>query len=680
MAKIERVRNIGIAAHIDAGKTTVTERFLYYSGKIHKTGEVHDGEATTDYEEDEQKRGITITAAATTIEWPPGSGNEIHIIDTPGHVDFTIEVERSLRVLDSAIVVFDASAGVEPQSETVWNQADKFHIPRLAFINKMDKVGADFAAAVDEIEKRLGANPAPIQLPMGAEDSFVGVVDLVAMKALTFTGGLDDKPQIGDIPDDYAEAAATAREFLIERLADADDAIAEKFLEGIEISEKELREALRRATIAVKLVPVLAGTALRNKAVQPLMDAVIDLLPSPIDLPPVRGVNPDNPDEVLERKPRVAEPLAALLFKVIIDEGRKVSFLRIFSGSVKPGEEVYNVRTGKKEKVARLFEIHANKRKRIDKAVAGMIVATAGLKEATTGDTLCDPDQPILLERIDTYEPVISIAIEPETNAEKERLDFSLQKVMDMDPTFRVHEDEETGQTIISGMGELHLDIIVTRLERDYKVKARVGKPQVVYRETISTAAQGSAKFERKLKDSEIFGEASCKIAPRERGTHNHFTSEVNALIPPPDNILEAAMQGLRDAANAGPDGYPLEDVEAVLTSLKFREDAMPLVGVRSAAAEAFRKAVRDASPIKLEPVMEVEVVTPEEHVGSIIGDLNQRGGNIAKMTARGTKSLVEAHVPLRKMFGYMTKLRTLSSGRAQFTMTFHTFDSLRGS
>jgi elongation factor G len=675
MAKIERVRNIGIAAHIDAGKTTVTERFLYYSGKIHKTGEVHDGEATTDYEEDEQKRGITITAAATSIDW---AGHEIHIIDTPGHVDFTIEVERSLRVLDSAVVVFDASAGVEPQSETVWTQADKFRIPRLAFINKMDKVGADFEAAVAEIEKRLGANPVPIQMPMGVEDSFVGVIDLVAMKALTFTGNLDDPPRLGDIPAEHAEAAAAARERLIERVADADDEIAKKFLEEEEITAEDLTAALRRAAIAVKLVPVLAGSALRNKAIQPLLDAVVALLPSPLDLPPVKGVNPANPEEALYRKPRVAEPLAALLFKVIIDEGRKVSFLRIFSGSIKPGQEVFNVRTGKKEKVARLFEIHANKRKRLDKAVAGMIVAAAGLKEATTGDTLCDIDEPILLERIDTYEPVISIAIEPETNAEKERLDFSLQKVVDMDPTFRVHEDPETGQTIISGMGELHLDIIVTRLQRDYKVKARVGKPQVVYRETISSTAEASAAFERKLKDASIYGEATCVVSPRERGSHNNFVNKVEALIPVPEPVIEAALQGLRDAANSGPDGYPLEDVEVKLTAVKFRDDAMASVGVRSAAAEAFRKAVRDAGPIKLEPIMEVEVVTPEEHVGSIIGDLNQRGGNVADLTKRGNKSLVTAHVPLRNMFGYMTKLRTLSSGRAQFTMTFHAHDSLR--
>jgi elongation factor G len=681
MATIDRVRNIGIAAHIDAGKTTVTERFLYYSGRIHKTGEVHDGQATTDYDPDERARGITITAAATTIEW---AGHEIRIIDTPGHVDFTIEVERSLRVLDGAVVVFDAVSGVEPQSETVWHQADKFHIPRLAFINKMDRLGADFDAAVAEIRTRLGARPAPIQLPMGAEDAFAGVIDLIAMRSVTFTGEIDDPPIVGDVPAELADAAAAARESLIELVADVDDAIAEKFLDGVAVENDELIAAIRRATVAVKLVPVLCGSALRNKAVQPLLDAVVAYLPSPIELPPVRGVDPAEPEKRLERAPKDSEPLAALLFKVIIDDSRKVSFLRIFSGSLKAGQEVLNVTTGKPEKVARLFEIHANKRKRIEKAGAGMIVATAGLKTATTGDTLCDPTHPIMLERIDTYEPVISIAIEPETNAERERLEFALGKQVEMDPTFRVREDEETGQTIISGMGELHLEVIVKRLERDYKVAARVGKPQVVYRETIAAAASGEASFERQLKDETIFGRAACKVEPLPRGSKMIFESTIpteptDGAPPPPAMVRDAAMQGLRDAANSGPDGYPLEDVKVTLTHLEFRDDAQPVVGVRAAAAEAFRRAVRGAGPLRLEPVMEVEVIAPEEYVGSIIGDLNQRGGNIQEVAARGAKSAVRAQVPLRQMFGYSTKVRTLSSGRAQFTMQFKSFDALRG-
>ena len=675
MAKIDRVRNIGIVAHIDAGKTTVSERFLFYSGKRHQIGEVHNGEAEMDWRDQERERGITITAAATSFEWQK---HDIHLIDTPGHVDFTIEVERSLRVLDGAVVVFDAVSGVEPQSETVWHQADKFHVPRISFINKMDRVGANFDGAVDEIRTRLGGNPVTLQLPVGAEDAFKGAIDLVRMRLYTFTGDPNNEVVEEDIPAALADEAQAAREELLEKVADVDDAIATRFLEGQEIPTAELVAAIRRACIGVKLIPVLCGAALRNKGVRPLLDAVVDYLPSPVDVPPVRGVDPRDVDTHLERAPKDAEPLSALAFKVEMEEGRKVVFIRIFSGTLKSGDEVLNARTYRKEKATRLFDLHANRRARIDKAVAGMIVGAAGLKDATTGDTLCAPSAPILLERIDTYEPVISVAVEPETNAEKERLDFSLAKMVEEDPTFRVREDPDTGQTVISGMGELHLEIIVDRLEREYRVKPRVGKPQVVYRETVTSAAQASSRFERSLKDEAIFGEATCRVAPLPRGSGTKLLREVPAelLITAPA-VVAAAMQGLSDAAKAGPDGYPLEDVEVALGQVGFREGADPEVGVRAAAAEAFRRAVAQANPVKLEPIMAVEVVVLEEHLGAVIGDLNTRKGHIQNVGARGVKSVVDALVPLANMFGYSTKLRTLTSGRAEFTMQFSRYDAL---
>ncbi|HUH05812.1 MAG TPA: elongation factor G [Kofleriaceae bacterium] len=676
MAKIQDVRNIGIVAHIDAGKTTVTERFLYYAGKIHRHGEVHDGQAQMDWMDQERERGITITAAATLFEW---GGKEIHLIDTPGHVDFTIEVERSLRVLDGAVVVFCAVGGVEPQSETVWHQADKFRVPRLAFINKMDRVGAEFQTVLEDVRKRLGANAVPIALPMGAEDRFEGVIDLVHQRAAFYTGNIDDKPRVEAIPEAYRDEAAAAREALIEAVADVDDVLAEKFLEGAEISTDELKAALRRVTIAVKLVPVLAGSALRNKGVHMVLDSVVDYLPAPSDLPPMRGVDPAHPETTLERAPKDGEPLAILAFKVAMDDGRKVVFLRIFSGTVKPGMEVLNVRTGTKEKVARLFALHANKRERIDRAGAGSIVAATGLKHATTGDTLCDPAKPILLERIDTYEPVISVAIEAETNAEKDKLDFALGKMVDEDPTFRVREDAETGQTLISGMGELHLEIIVDRLVREYKVTARVGKPQVVYRETVLATGEGSAVFERELKEEQLYGKASCKVSPRERGAGVTIASGLPAEPPLPQNVIDAGLQGLREAAQSGPDGYPLEDVHVVLTAIEFREEANPVVSVRAAAAEAFRRAVAKASPVRLEPIMDLEVVVPEEFLGAIIGDVNQRRGHVQDVASRGQKSAVVAKVALKNLFGYSTEVRSLTQGRASFSMQFGAYDTLEG-
>ncbi|WP_428268071.1 elongation factor G [Haliangium sp.] len=674
MAKIDRVRNIGIVAHIDAGKTTVTERFLFYSGKIHRTGEVHDGEAQMDWMEQEQERGITITAAATTFPW---HNYDMHLIDTPGHVDFTIEVERSLRVLDGVVVVFCGVGGVQPQSETVWHQADKFHVPRLAFVNKLDRVGASFEGVVEEIRTKLGAPAVPIQLPIGAEGDFSGVIDLVAMRALRFTGDLEQPPTEEDIPDDMAEEAEMGREQLLEALSDVDDAIAEKYLDGAEIDVKEVREALRRACIELRLVPVLCGSALRNKGVHPLLDAVVDYLPSPADVPAMRGVDPGHTDTSLTRAPKNSEPLAILAFKVAMDDGRKVVFMRVFSGVLKPGMEILNVREGKKEKVARLFVLHANKRERIDKAEAGSIVAATGLKLATTGDTLCDPAHPILLERIDTYEPVISVAIEAATNAERDKLVFALGKMVEEDPTFRVREDEETGQTLISGMGELHLEVIVERLKREYRVECNVGKPQVVYRETVLGEGAGEASFERELKEEQIYGLARCRVRSRSRGAGMEVRSELPEEPPLSEAVVAAAMQGLRDAAQAGPDGYPLEDVEVVLTGIETRDGAQPEIGVRVAASEAFRKAVDAAKPARLEPIMEVEVTVPEEHLGAIIGDLNQRHGQVQDVSTRGEKSLVTAAVPLRNMFGYSTRLRSLSEGRANFSMQFKAYDAL---
>ena len=678
MAKIDMVRNLGVVAHIDAGKTTVSERFLFHSGKIHKVGEVHDGETEMDWMEQERERGITITAAATTFEWRK---HEIHLIDTPGHVDFTIEVERSLRVLDGAVVVFCGVAGVQPQSETVWHQADKFKVPRVAFINKLDRIGASFPSVVADIRERLGANAVPIQMPIGSEDAFAGAIDLVRMKAHMFSGDVTETPDVVEIPADLAAAAADARDQMIQALADLDDTIAAKYLDGQDITEAELDAVIRKNTIAVKMVPVLGGTALRNKGVHELLDAVIAYLPSPADVPPVTGVDPRNTEEKLVRHPKNNEPFAALAFKIAMDEGRKVVFMRVFSGTIEAGAEVLNVRTGKKEKIARLFQLHANKRERLDKAVAGEIVAAAGLKDATTGDTVCDPKSPILLERIDTYEPVISQAIEADNNAAKERLDFALNKMSEEDPTFRFHEDKDTGQTLIRGMGELHLEIIVDRMKREYGVQARAGKPQVVYRETILGESDGHAVFERSAggaSEQLIYGEATCHVKARPRGTGMEFKKALPPTLLVPQHIVDAAMQGLRDAASSGPDGYPLEDVEVTLKNVVLREGANGEIGSRAAAAEAFRRGVLGAKPARLEPIMAVEVTVDDEFLGAIIGDLTQRKGNVNEVSTRGAKKVVAAHVALRNMFGYSTRVRSLSEGRATFSMQFHSNDILQ--
>jgi len=680
-AKLTRVRNIGIVAHIDAGKTTVSERFLYYAGRIHKIGEVHDGEAQMDWMPQERERGITITAAATSFLW---RGHDIHLIDTPGHVDFTIEVERSLRVLDGAVVVFDGVSGVEPQSETVWRQADKFRVPRIAFINKMDRMGADFGAAVEEIRTRLGAKPIPIQLPIGAEERFVGVIDLVKMQALTFSGNETDEPERGPIGDAELAEATAAREKLIEAAADFDDAIANAFLEGRPIDEVALVAAIRKGTIACGMVPVLTGAALRNKGVQLLLDAVCDYLPSPLDVPPMEGTVPGTEEKAM-RPPDDAAPFSALAFKVAMDEGRKAVYLRIYSGVVKPGDEVQNARTRKNEKIARLFSVHANRRERIERAGAGTIVVAMGLRDAGTGDTICSPRAPILLERIDITDPVISRAIEPKTQAEKEKLDAGLGKMADEDPTFRFGEDAETGQTIIRGMGELHLDIIVDRLRREYGVDANVGRPQVVHRETIGKAGEGEARFERLVDDESLFGHARVRIAPRPRGSGNQLRLEIPHVVQvpgapripeTPQPILDAALEGAREAMRSGPEGYPLEDIDVRIVAIEYRPDASTPPGEKAAVGEALRNAFREAGTRLLEPIMRVEVTAPEANLGDVLGDLNARRAQIEDVGFRGQQRVIIAKVPLRRMFGYSTDLRSATQGRATYAMTFESYDA----
>ncbi len=682
MAKLDRVRNIGIVAHIDAGKTTVTERFLFYAGKIHRTGEVHDGQAQMDWMPQEQERGITITAAATQFEWPPEDGvgpkrtkHEVHLLDTPGHVDFTIEVERCLRVIDGVVVIFCGVGGVEPQSETVWHQAQKFHVPRLAFVNKMDRVGANFAAVVDEIKERLGARAVPVQLPIGAEDAFQGVIDLVELKSYTWGGNADDVPVEGPIPEAMQLEVEAAREALIEAAADYDDQLAERFLEGQPLEAAQLRAAIRKGCVANVLVPVFCGAALRNRGIQKLLDGVVDYLPSPLEVPVVEGTVPGSGQKET-RAPSDKDPLCALAFKVQMDQGRKQVFLRVYSGKLEAGDEILNVRLGKREKVARLFQIHANRRERINATGAGTIIAAMGLKLTGTGDTLTAPDRPILLERIDSYEPVISRAIEPKTVAEKEKLDFGLAKIVDEDPTFRVRDDEETGQTLISGMGELHLDVVVDRLQREYNVEARVGKPQVVYRETVGAAGEAEAVFERKLEEEEVYGLAKVRVEPQPRGSGMVVESRVPADPPVPPAILAGAMEGLRDAATSGVNtGFPLVDVKVFLLSVAHREGASSEIGCKVAAGEAFRRACREAGPQLLEPIMEVEVTVPEEFMGEVIGDLNARSGAIEELGFRGVQRLIKAQVPMRSMFGYSTRVRSLTQGRANFTMQFSKFD-----
>ncbi len=667
--KIEDYRNFGIMAHIDAGKTTVTERILYYTGKSHKIGEVHDGAATMDFMEQEQERGITIQSAATTTVW---EGKRLNIIDTPGHVDFTIEVERSLRVLDGAVTVLDANAGVEPQTETVWRQGDKYGVPRIVFANKMDKIGADFDRCVRDIRERLGAKPVPIQLPIGAEDAFRGVIDLIKMKAIVW-----DEETLGakfheeDIPADMLEAAEAARTEMIESVVELDEEAMDAYLGGEEISEEKIIELLRRGTIANEFFPVLCGSAFKNKGVQPLLDAVVNLLPSPVDVPPIKGIDYKTGEEV-ERKSSDDEPLAMLAFKIMDDPYGTLSFVRIYSGKVKKGTTVLNTTTGKTERVGRMVLMHADDREELDEAFAGDIVALVGLKNTHTGDTLCDVSKPVILEKMEFPEPVIEKAIEPKSKADQEKLSIALQKMAKEDPSFRVYTDEESGQTIIAGMGELHLDIKTDILSRPpHNIEVQVGAPQVAYRETITKTAEVDYTHKKQTGGSGQFARVKLTVEPNEAGEGYAFESTVVGGNVPKE-FIPAVDKGIQSVMGAGVlAGYPVVDVKATLTDGAYHEVDSSAVAFEIAGRAAMREALSKAGAQLLEPIMKVEVVTPEEYQGSIIGDLNSRRGQIMGTDMRGNATVITAMVPLANMFGYVDTLRSSSQGRANFTMVF---------
>lgn len=671
---IDKIRNIGIIAHIDAGKTTVTERILYYTGRSHKIGEVHDGEAVMDWMPDEQERGITITSAVTTCQW---KSNKIQIIDTPGHVDFTIEVERSLRVLDGAVGVFCAVGGVEPQSETVWHQADKYGVPKIAFINKMDRIGADFFRTLEMMRDRLNASPLVMQLPVGAEDNFSGVIDLIDMQQIVWDqDSLGENYQAVDISPEYREKAAAYREKLIETLAEVDDDLMEIYLAEEEIDRRMLMEGVRRATIALKLVPVFCGSALKNKGVQPLIDAIVDFLPAPTDIPPMEGTHPET-GAVVECPVRDTAPLAALIFKVSMMEGRKLSFVRIYSGTMKAGSDIFNPARNRKEKLSRILLMHADKRERINMAGAGSIVGIVGLKESSTGETLCDADHPLLLETMEFYEPVISIAVEPKTHADQEKLDQVLEKFTAEDPTLRVRLDEDTGQTILSGMGELHLEIIISRMLREFKTSVNVGRPQVVYRETIARKIEASSVFDREVAGRHHFGEVKLQLAPKPRGAGNTFASQITEDIIP-EQFVPAIEKGVLESLASGAlMGYPVVDVEAVLTGGSYRESMGTELAYTVSASMACKEALASGEPFLLDPIMAVEILVPESFMGEVIGDLNSRNGKIESINPeRGIQS-IRAVVPLAKMFGYSTSLRSSTQGRGTFTMQFSHFDRI---
>ncbi len=671
-SKLSRTRNIGIVAHIDAGKTTVTERILFYTGKVYKMGEVHDGEATMDWMPQEQERGITITSAVTACSW---KNHEIQIIDTPGHVDFTMEVERCLRVLDGAVVVFCAVGGVEPQSETVWHQADKYGVPKIAFINKMDRIGANYFGTIKMMEERFGSIPLAIQIPHGQEENFTGIVDLIAEKLITWDeNSLGISLSLSEIPPAISSQAKEHREKLIETLAEIDDHIAEMYLEGADISDKEMITAIRQATISLKAVPVMCGTALRNKGIQPVMDAVVHFLPSPEDIPPVRGINPLTGEEET-RLSNDKEPLAALAFKVMQDEGRKLTYLRIYSGHLQMGEEVYNATTGKKEKIARLLKMHANKRERIDKCGAGGIVAVVGLKETTTGNTISDESRPILLETIEFYDPVISQAIEAKTPADQEKLSIALAKLMEEDPTIKVRYEDETAQTVISGMGELHLDILIDRLKREFNALVNVGKPRVVYRETIQKRVEVEGRFEKELGEKKHFGHVRLSLEPVQRGVGMEFVRLTDKSIIPFE-FHEAIEEGIREAALSGVlGGYPLVDIRVAVVGGSFREGESTFLGYKIAGSSALKDGCLQADPTLLEPVMMVDIITPREFMGEVIGDINARRGEIQAIATKGPISEIKAKVPLKAMFGYSTDLRSATQGRATFSMQFFAYD-----
>jgi elongation factor G len=668
---LSNVRNIGIMAHIDAGKTTTTERILFYTGRSHKLGEVHDGTAVMDWMEQEQERGITITSAATTCSW---KNCQINIIDTPGHVDFTVEVERCLRVLDGAVAVFCAVGGVEPQSETVWRQADYYRIPRIAFVNKMDRIGASFQRCLDEIENRLGATPIAVTLPFGSEDTFAGVIDLIGMQLLRFEEETMGQVVVTEsIPDSVLGESSAARMALLEKLADFDEDVMEKYLNDQEIAPGEIRAALRKATLALELVPVLCGSAFKNKGIQPLLDAIAWYLPSPEDVPPVEGTDKDGAP--LIRKPEGSEKFCGLVFKLQTDPYvGNLAFIRVYSGALKVGGKVNNPRKNKTEKISKLLKLHANKREEVASICAGDIGAIAGLKFTRTGDTLCDPDDFIVLETIQFPEPVIGIAIEPKTKADEKQLSESLDKIAQEDPSFKIAVSEDTGQTIISGMGELHLEIIVDRLVREFKVAANVGKPQVAYRETISKRCLADGRFESLGTGKEQYGHVEIELAPGEKGSGNHFQCQVNETIIPP-LFIEAIKKGVLDSLDSGPlIGYPMFDVVATLVGGSYDENKSTDMAFGIAATMACRKAAAQGDPVLLEPIMDLQIVSPEEYLGDVINDLNKKGAHIQGVDTERGRQVVHAKAPLAELFGYSTDLRSATQGRATFTMIFSEF------
>jgi len=669
---IENLRNIGIIAHIDAGKTTVTERVLYYTGRTYKIGEVHEGTAVMDWMAQERERGITITAAATTAEW---KDHQINIIDTPGHVDFTVEVERSLRVLDGGVVVFDAVAGVEPQSETVWRQADRYSVPRICFVNKMDRTGADFWRTVTMIAERLNANPVPVQIPWGVEAGFKGVIDLVEQKAIFFSGERDDQPEVRDIPPEMQEAYERARDRLLEKVGEVDEQLMISYIEGHAVSVNELKKALRRSTLEGEITPVLCGSALRNKGVQPLLDAVVDYLPSPVDIPPVKGTDPKT-GEAVERAADENEPLSALVFKIVTDQyiGR-LAYMRVYSGRAASGMTVRNTSRDQNERFGRLVRMHANKQEEVSEVYAGDIVAAVGLKNTLTGDTLSDPQKPLLLEPIKFPEPVISIAIEPKSKSDQDKMSEALGKLAEEDPTFRIRYDEETGQTLISGMGELHLEVIVDRMLREFGVNANVGRPQVAYREALTRPTRAEGRFVRQTGGRGQYGVVMLEVEPLERGAGFVFENKVVGGAVPRE-FVGPTEQGVKDALETGPlGGYPVVDVKVTLVDGSTHPVDSSEMAFRMAGIEGMRKAMEHAEPVLLEPIMKVEVRTPEQFFGDVLGDINSRRGHVQDVEAFGSMQIIRALIPLAETFGYTTDLRSLTQGRATHTMEFDHYE-----
>lgn len=671
---LENTRNIGIMAHIDAGKTTTTERILFYTGRVHKIGETHEGSATMDWMEQEQERGITITSAATTAQW---KGTRINIIDTPGHVDFTVEVERSLRVLDGAVAVFCAKGGVEPQSETVWRQADKYKVPRMAYVNKMDIMGADFFNCIKMMKERLQANPVPIQLPIGKEDNFQGIIDLIEMKAYYYMDDLGKVIEQRDIPEDMRELAEEYRTNLLENVAEYDEELMMKYLEGEEITEAEIKAALRKGTIAVKAIPVLCGSSYKNKGVQRLLDAIVDYMPSPVDIEAIKGVSVDGETEI-ERHASDDEPFSALAFKIMSDPYvGKLCFFRVYSGKLSSGSYVLNATKGKRERIGRLLMMHANHREEVDMVYAGDIAAAVGLKETTTGDTLCDEANPVILESMNFPEPVIHVAIEPKTKAGQEKMALALQKLAEEDPTFRTYTDQETGQTIIASMGELHLEIIVDRLLREFKVEANVGNPQVAYKETIRKSVKSEGKYIRQSGGKGQYGHCWIEIEPKERGTGYEFVNKIVGGVIPKEYI-PAVDAGIQSAMNNGVlAGYPVVDVKVTLYDGSYHEVDSSEMAFKVAASMAFKEGMKKADPVILEPIMKVVVTVPEDYMGDVIGDLNSRRGRIEGMEARAGAQVIHAYVPLAEMFGYATALRSRSQGRGVFSMEISHFEEV---